>query len=109
MFVREGILHHAPQLENPIKFLAGFVSGFSTGKPFFWQGMAVCPLDENNIIFRPHSLNSKFDSIEIFVARKKENGTIIIDSKLFEKEIEEIVSSLIGLKEQILRLIARNG
>lgn len=105
MLVKERILNHAPRLENTVKFLADFISGLTTEKPFFWQGMAICPFKNNNIVFKPHSLENKFDSVEIFVARQKEKGTIILNSSLFENEIGEIVNTLICLKEQIFELI----
>ncbi|QLH53599.1 MAG: hypothetical protein CH6_1735 [Candidatus Kapaibacterium sp.] len=104
MYLQDRISHHASLLEKSVKILIGFVSGFATEKPFFWQGMCVCPINNKNVIFKPYTLFEQFDSIEIFVPRQKEKGRIIINYKLFDCNFEEIINFLQILKKDILRL-----
>lgn len=105
MLLRERLKHHAPLLEKSVEIMIGFASGLSTEKPYFWQGMGICPFEGKNIIFKPYTQFEKFDSIEVFVSKQKENGSIVINHSLFQCELEELINFLINLKKEINRLI----
>lgn len=71
MLVKERILNHAPRLENTVKFLAGIISGLTTEKPFFWQGMAICPFKNNNIVFNHTRLKTSLIALKFLSQGKK--------------------------------------